>query len=202
MMLLTTSSTVCSRHSQQPQLVQAATHHSLTKPRAGSTAGAATQLHSSSSTSTRGNSGVRRSVACSFTKFPLFFGPSTNQPQPQPPLYSVDGVGDDEGDSGYWRLLQQAEDITFNCPTTQLFGRAGRRCILEDAERMLELCIQVNAPRLASVRGRHRGGLRGARGRGQQCKGLGLHPITLVLLGRVVGLGTAVGAVKTVAGSV
>jgi len=40
--------------------------------------------------------------------------------------------------------MQKAEDYTFNCPSGQLYGRAGRRCTLEDAERMLEIYIQAS----------------------------------------------------------
>jgi hypothetical protein len=41
------------------------------------------------------------------------------------------------------RLVQ--EHATFHAPTGQLHGRAGRRCTLEDGERMLDRCIQVGS---------------------------------------------------------
>lgn len=41
------------------------------------------------------------------------------------------------------RQPQRAAESTFHAPDGQLFGRAGRRCTLEDGERMLELYIQV-----------------------------------------------------------
>jgi hypothetical protein len=50
-------------------------------------------------------------------------------------LYSVDGA--EEQASTYSSLLQQAEDITFNCSSAD-------RSMLEDAERMLVLCIEVS----------------------------------------------------------
>lgn len=74
----------------------------------------------------------------------MLFGPAS-QPQPVQPIHSLDHI--EETDSLYSSLLQQAEDITFNTP--ELVGRAGNRCMLEDAERMLELCIQV----ISSVHG-------------------------------------------------
>jgi hypothetical protein len=82
---------------------------------------------------------ARRSCCCSFSKalLPQLFGPKQRQTQPDKPaspLYSVDGV--EEQASAYSSLLQQAEDITFNCSSAH-------RSMLEDAERMLVLCIEV-----------------------------------------------------------
>eukprot|EP00878_Enallax_costatus_P025773 GHUV01027602.1.p2 GENE.GHUV01027602.1~~GHUV01027602.1.p2 ORF type:complete len:133 (-),score=22.25 GHUV01027602.1:1449-1847(-) len=40
------------------------------------------------------------------------------------------------------RTSQKAKEHTFTCPVGQLSGRAGRRCTLEDGERILDWCIQ------------------------------------------------------------
>ncbi|KAK9829146.1 hypothetical protein WJX72_004155 [[Myrmecia] bisecta] len=49
-------------------------------------------------------------------------------------------------------MPQKAQHCTFEHPTGQLHGRAGRRCVLEDGERMLRRCIAAApsavAPRL------------------------------------------------------
>lgn len=99
----------------------------------------------------------RRPSRCIRTQFsfisklplPSLFGPSSNsqqqqqqQEQQQPvghPLYSLDGF-DDQGDL-YSSLLQQAEEITFNIsPAAEQWAE---RRMLQEAERMLEICIQV-----------------------------------------------------------
>ncbi|KAK9861205.1 hypothetical protein WJX84_007839 [Apatococcus fuscideae] len=43
----------------------------------------------------------------------------------------------------YQSLLEKARACTYDAPTGQLQGRAGRRCILEDGERMLLRCIRL-----------------------------------------------------------
>lgn len=91
----------------------------------------------------------RPSARCSFSfisKLPLpqLFGPSNpSQPQEQSvehPLYSMDGF-EDSSDM-YTSLLQQAEDITFNISPAAEQQWAEMR-LLQDAERMLVMCIQV-----------------------------------------------------------
>ncbi|CAL8471504.1 g11046 [Coccomyxa elongata] len=41
------------------------------------------------------------------------------------------------------QLLQKAKDYTLRHPEGQLHGRRGRRCVLEDGERLLLLCLDI-----------------------------------------------------------
>lgn len=46
-------------------------------------------------------------------------------------------------DVDYERILEAARQCTFNHPGGQTYGRAGRRCVLEDGERSLMRCIDL-----------------------------------------------------------
>lgn len=78
----------------------------------------------------------------------LLFGHSQRQQQEQEDssaLYSVDGFQGDPQAGGdlYRTLLQQAEEVTFNVGTWAAGSEEQEQRMLQEAEGMLQVCIQV-----------------------------------------------------------